>query len=231
MSSNENTQKNNLSHNKRRAVAMLLVLAVSVAAILYLIIASRSDSREVVLGEQVYTNMPSTDSVINVGQIIDATKDKNITPKEGYRYRVIIDGLSRDGSAGVTRIGGMITFVPGTQKGDIAVIQITSVRRTVANAELISKEKGEVKTSVESPVEKVDSDEIIDLTKNPNAKVINGRTYRGIVADMGKRGDGIIKIDGKVTFIPGVQKGEKCLFKIIDTRSRFNRGILIKIEK
>jgi len=231
MSENNNVQKKNMSHNKRRVTAMLLVLAVSVAAILYLVIATRSDSREVVFGEQVYTNMPSTDSVINVGQIIDATKDKNIAPKEGYRYRVIIDGMSRDGSAGVTRIGGMITFVPGTQKDDIAVIQITSVRRTVANAELISKEKGKVKTSVDTPVVKTDSDEIIDLTKNPNAKVIKGRIYRGIVADMGKKGDGIIKIDGKVTFIPGVQKGDKCLFKLIDTRSRFNRGILIEIEK
>ena len=66
--------------------------------------------------------------------------------------------------------------------------------------------------------------------KNPNAKIIKGGIYRGIVADIGKKGDGIIKINGKVTFIPGVEKGDKCLFKIIDTQSSFNRGTLIKIE-
>ena len=234
MSANKNnisqTSKNSASQNRRRITAMLLVLAFAVAAILYLVIASRPDSREISLGEKVYTNMPSTDSDINVGQIIDATNNKNISPKEGYRYRVIIDGLSRDGLSGVTRIGGMITFVPGTKKGDIAVIQISSVGKTVANAKLISKEKGKGKVT-EAPAIKISDNKTIDLTKNPNAKIIKGGVYRGIVSDVGKKGDGIIKIDGKVTFIPGVKKGEKCLFEIVEKRERFNRGILIEIEK
>ena len=227
MSANE--KKQSMSQNKRRITAMLLVLGVAVAAILYLMLASRGESHEIILGEQVYTNMPTTDSEINVGQVIDTTKNKNITPKEGYRYRVFIDGLSKDGSSGVTHIGGMVTFVPGTQKGDIAVIQITSVRRTVANAELIRKEKGKVEVKIVNVIPKtnVSEDKIIDLTKNPNAKIIKGGIYRGVVSDIGKKGDGIIKVNGKVTFIPGAYKGEKCLFKIIDTRARFNRGVLI----
>ncbi len=233
MSANENSQKKNMSQNKRRVVAMLLVLTFAVAAILYLVLASREDSREVVLGEQIYTNMPTTDSDINVGQVIDATANKNITPKEGYRYRVSIDGNSKDGSSGVTHIGGMVTFVPGTQEGDIAVIQITSVRRTVANAELISREKGKAvtKKSMVVPGVKASENEIIDLAKNPNAKIIKGGIYRGVVSDVGKKGDGIVKIDGKVTFIPGASKGETCVFKIIDKRARFNRGVIVKIEK
>ncbi|MCK5852241.1 TRAM domain-containing protein [bacterium] len=243
MSANENnisqTAKNSISQHRRRITAMMLVLAFAVAAILYLVIASRPDAREISLGEQIYTNMPSTDSDINVGQIIDATNNKNITPREGYRYRVIITGLSRDGSSGITRIGGMITFVPGTKKGDIAVIQISSVGRTVVNAKLISKIRGKV---AETPSAKISEDntidltknpdgKIIDLTKNPDAEIIKGGIYRGVVSDVGKKGDGIIKIDGKVTFIPGVKKGEKCLFEIAEKKSRFNRGILIEIEK
>ncbi len=233
MSANENSQKKNMSQNKRRVVAMLLVLTFAVAAILYLVLASREDSREVVLGEQIYTNMPTTDSDINVGQVIDATANKNITPKEGYRYRVSIDGNSKDGSSGVTHIGGMVTFVPGTQEGDIAVIQITSVRRTVANAELISREKGKAvtKKSMVVPGVKASENEIIDLAKNPNAKIIKGGIYRGVVSDVGKKGDGIVKIYGKVTFITGASKGETCVFKIIDKSARFNRGVIIKIEK
>jgi len=227
MSANENNKKITASQNKRRITAMMLVLVVAIAAILYLAIASRSDSREVVLGERIYTNMPSTDSDINVGQIIDTTKNKNITPKEGYRYRVLVDGMSKDGSSGVTHIGGMVTFVPGAKKGDIAVVQITSVRRTVANAELISRTKAK---ESDIPVAQDADDEIIDLTKNPNAKVIKGGIYRGIVSDFGKKGDGIIKVDGKVTFIPGAVKGETCIFEIVDTRARFNSGKLIKVE-
>ena len=219
-----------ISQNKRRIIAMLLVLAFSVAAILYLVFASKSETREVILGENVLKKMPTTDSEINVGQIIDATKDKNIKPKEGYRYRVIITDLSRDGSSGVARVGGMVTFVPKAQKGDIAVIQITSVRRTVANAELIRTEgKAELKKA--SSTENASENEIIDLAKNPKARSIKGKVYRGTVVDVGKKGDGIIKIDGKVTFIPGAKKGEKCVFKIINTRGNFNRAILINIEK
>ena len=81
------------------------------------------------------------------------------------------------------------------------------------------------------PNVKASENEIIDLTKNPNAKIVKGGIYRGIVSDVGKKGDGIVKIDGKVTFIPGAYKGETCVFKIIDTRARFNRGVIVKIEK
>ena len=81
------------------------------------------------------------------------------------------------------------------------------------------------------PSVKASENQIIDLTKNPNAKIIKGGIYRGVVSDVGKKGDGIVKIDGKVTFIPGAYKGETCVFKIIDKRARFNRGVIIKIEK
>ena len=227
---NEKTKKT--SQNKRRIIAMMLVLAFTIAAILYLVFASRSESREVILGEQIFTNMPASDTQINVGQVIDATKkDRNIKPKEGYRYRVIIDGLSRDGSSGVTHIGGMVTFVPGVKKGDVAVIQITALKRTVANAELIRREKIEHKISMLIPKEKVSEKDIIDLIKNPNAKIIKGGIYRGKVIDVGKKGDGIVKINGKVTFIPGAYKGEICVFKIVDKRERFNRGVIINIDK
>jgi predicted RNA-binding protein with TRAM domain len=65
--------------------------------------------------------------------------DRNFPPKPvevGKEYDVEIQELSRRGE-GITRIEGLVVFVPNTKAGDKLRIKITNIGRKFAEAEVV----------------------------------------------------------------------------------------------
>jgi len=201
----------------KRYISMFLVLGATVAAILYLVFTSGNNNREIILGEKVIKKVPTSEKDINIGQIIDATEKKDIKAKEGYRYKVFIQELSREGTAGIARIGGMITFVSNVKKGDVAIVQVTRVSRTTANAELIKIVKA------------------AEIKKNKNENEVKvGNIYDVVIEQKSRKNpdkDGVAKINGLVVFVAGTQPSDKVKIRIIEKRDRFAVGQVIEKEE
>ena len=60
----------------------------------------------------------------------------------GKEYDVETQEVSRRGE-GITRIKGLVTFVPNTKPGDKVKIRITRISRRFAEAEVVSETKKE----------------------------------------------------------------------------------------
>ena len=205
----------------KRYISMFLVLGATVAAILYLVFTSGNNNREIILGEKVIKKVPISETDINTGQIIDATQKKDIKAKEGYRYKVYIKELSREGTAGIARIGGMITFVPNVKKGDVAIVQVTRVSRTTANAELIKIVKA---AEIKKDKKEVAVGDVYDVTIEQKSRRNPDK-------------DGVAKIDGLVIFVNDTQPGDKVKIRIVEKRDKFaiaqviEKSAVEKIEK
>ena len=71
--------------------------------------------------------------------------DRRLPPKPveiGKEYDVEIQETSRRGE-GITKIEGLVIFVPKTKPGDKVRIKITKISRRFAEAEVIEEEKSE----------------------------------------------------------------------------------------
>jgi len=64
----------------------------------------------------------------------------------GKEYDVEIQEISRRGE-GITRIKGLVTFVPNTKPGDNVRIKITRISRRFAEAEVVGKAEAEEETA------------------------------------------------------------------------------------
>jgi predicted RNA-binding protein with TRAM domain len=137
--------------------------------------------------------------------------------------------MSREGTEGVARIGGKVTLIRGTVKGDVAVVQVTSVSRSIARAELVELLKKGTPAQSSTPLKDVAG------TVAAAVKTLAGSEqdtlYRGTVEDVGSKGDGIVRVDGKVVFIPGAVKGDSITFRIVETREKYNRGELVSRDQ
>lgn len=51
--------------------------------------------------------------------------------------------------------------------------------------------------------------------------------YTGTVTDIGKKGDALIKVDGKVVFLPGAQLGDEVVFRVVSGRDSAAQGEVI----
>jgi predicted RNA-binding protein with TRAM domain len=85
--------------------------------------------------------------------------DRGFPPKPvemGKEYDVEIQETSRRGE-GITRIKGLVTFVPNTKPGDHVRIKITRISRRFAEAEVVGKaeavEEAEEETTEEGETE------------------------------------------------------------------------------
>ena len=215
----------------RQIIALALVLGITVATIAYLMLTSRNDNREIRLGERVLNTQPDGVDELNTGQVIDTTENNDVSVKEGYRYKVLIDDMTREGTAGIARIGSLPVYISGAVKGDIDVIQVTSVRGTSANAELVERLVRAVPAATVSPVLSEESampETLIDITATNEALPVMGMTYRGTVTDTGSKGDGIVKVGGKVVFVSGADKGETVEFRITAQNDRFDTAELLR---
>ena len=210
----------------RRVIALSLVLAIAVVTVLYLFITSRGGNNEIIIGTNSFSSVPATADDINVGQIIDTLKNPKAELRAGYLYKVAINDMSREGTEGVTRIDGKITLVRGSIKGDVAIIRVTSVSKSIARAELIELlKKGKPQTTA-SPLDTIAKG--VEDTVKTVAKPEKGKTYSGTVEAIGSKGDGIVRVGGKVVFIPGAEKGQVISFRVVETGDKYNRGELIE---
>ncbi len=74
--------------------------------------------------------------------------DRRIPPKPvemGKEYDVEIQETSRRGE-GITRIEGLVVFIPNTKPGDKVRIKVTRISRRSAEAEVIGEAKEESET-------------------------------------------------------------------------------------
>jgi len=216
------------STGTRRVIALALVLAIAVIAVLYLFVTSRGGNNEIIIGTNSFSSAPTTAADINAGQIIDTLKNPKAELRAGYLYKVAVTDMSREGTEGVTRIGGKTTLVRGSIKGDVAIIRVTSVSKTIARAELIELlEKGKPQATL-SPIK--DVSQVIDSAVKTVANPDQGKVYKGTVEGVGSKGDGIVRVDGKIVFVPGAEKGDVISFRIVETRDKYNKGKLVAKE-
>jgi predicted RNA-binding protein with TRAM domain len=202
---------------KRRTLWVALICVAALIGVLYLILGSRQPSREAT--EEIVVSRTDEAPSFNFAHVIDATGDEEIEIQEGARYRVVIEDESRDGVAGVAFIGGMVTFVDGTRPGDVVVVEVTRLKRSVAEAivvERISEGRSQRKRA-ERPR---------DDTRLPQDTV-----YHGKVTDMGSKGDGIVRVNNKVVFVPDTEVGDEISFRIREDKGNFAIGERVDEQK
>ncbi len=213
-------------NSTKPALSPKILLAVSLAGIALvgaLFYQLREPKMESV--ETVVTEEKSTPENLNLSQVINAVNDRSIVAKEGWRYEVIIQDESDDGVAGVTRIGGLVTFVPEARPGERVVIEVTRIKERTANAVVVQRlekmappPKREASTSRQPASEERRSASRLEI----------GSIHEGMVSDLGKKGDGIVKVKGKVVFIPGVNKGDQIRFRVTADEGRVARGEVVE---
>ena len=64
---------------------------------------------------------------------------------------------------------------------------------------------------------------------NDNEKLRYGAQYKANIEGYNSEGDGVARINGQVVFVPGTANGDECLVKIVNTRSKFAWGELLKV--
>ncbi len=112
-----------------------------------------------------------------------------------------------------------MVFLPGGQPGDRVTFRIVEERDSAATGEILTREPGPVPT----PAPRYDDRPA--MTKPPMFQV--GQVCTSVVADIGKKGDAITRINGKVVFLAGGQPGERVVFRIIDERDSAATGEII----
>jgi predicted RNA-binding protein with TRAM domain len=205
----------------RRSLWILLVISlVAVLAVLWLIF--RPDREETETIEAVLEGEAAAAAKVYRQEVVDAVGRRDVVAEVGRRYRVRIEDESKEGTAGVAKLGGLVTFVSGASKGEIAVIEVTRVKRSVAEAVLI-KSVGTIPASELSsgraPVERS-----ADMPPDP---IRVGILYTGTAKELGKEGDGIIRVQGKVVFVQGARIGERVQFEVTENLGRFARGRVV----
>lgn len=205
------TEEKSLS--KGTMFGLLALTAIALAVVFFLVfLPGRKDPGIVEISEEG----TATTAAVNLGQVLDAIADKNLQAVEGARYRVLIEDLSRQGTEGIARIGGLVVFVDGTAVGDTAIIEITRLKASTAEAALISIESRGTHVA-KSPA----------APKTPSATT--GPIFTGTVQEVGSKGDGIVKKEGKVVFVAGTEKGQRVAYQIIEDAEKHAVGRLVEI--
>lgn len=192
--------------NRALVILGLVAVVVTAAVVLLILRGGRKDETVIAIVEQ-----PAATNRVNVSEVIDARGRRDVTATIGMRYHVVIDGDSRDSAAGVAHLGGLVTFVPDTHRGDEVIIEVTRVKSSTAEATVVER----IASGAAVP----------DVHARVAAPV--GPVHTGVVESVGKKGDGIIKMGGKVVFVPGVQQGDTAVFAIVDDREKHSVGQLI----
>ena len=211
-------------------VLVTLVCLAGVLVVVYLFAQSRQHDVEVI--EAVRVAAPTEARDLNLGQVIDARRRRDLKAQEGYRYRVMIENESEDGAAGVTHIGGLVTFVPGTRPGEEVIIEITRLKRSTADAVVLQRME-RPSAFKDTPVTPSADTNILDAATCKGDDVLIGRLFRARVTDRSKKfpeRDGVIKIGGLVTFVPNSQPGDNVIIRIIKREPRFAEAELIRKE-
>ncbi len=193
----------------------LVVTGVVVALILK---GERKDEEVISIVEQ-----PAPTQRVNVFEVVDARGNTAIKAEVGTRYRVVVEDESRDSAAGIARLGGLVTFVPGASKGDDVVIEVTRLKNRTAEATVIERH-GHVEVAA-TPSPRNAPAQSPSATTTPA-----GPVYTGIVQSVGQKGDGLLHLNGKVVFVPGVKEGETIVYAIVQDKEKHAIGRLVSRE-
>lgn len=199
---------------------LLAICLVAVAAVVVLVL--RPDEREQEKIISVIEDAAPQEAGVNVLQVEDAMTSPDLVAAEGHRYKVLIVDNAREGASGIARIGGLVTFVPDTVKGDVAVIEVTELKRTTASAVLVEK----LESGHAVPGRSADRAPRDDSPRTETSELV-GNVYRGTVEGVGDKGDGVVRVKKKVVFVPGVATGDYIEFKVVADVGRFASGELI----
>lgn len=203
---------------------LLLVCLAALVAVVFLVVKSGQKEPEKIISLIESTN--TAVSGINVLQVVDTLTNASATAVEGHRYKVLIVDEAREGTSGIARIGGLVTFVPDTRKGDVAVVEVTRLKQSTADAVVIERlETGRaLPASVSSgPTQEAPRPRVV----SGSSATMVGQVFRGTVTDMGREGDGVVRVDNKVVFVKGAEKGEHVEFRVTEDAGRFARAEVV----
>ncbi|MBU1693886.1 MAG: TRAM domain-containing protein [Verrucomicrobia bacterium] len=205
----------------RRSLWILLAISlVAVLAVLWLVF--RPDQVETEKIEVLLEGDAATAAGVYKHDVVDAVGRRDVKAEVGRRYRVRIDDESDKGAAGIAKIGGLVTFVSGARRGEIVIVEVTRVKRSVAEAVRI-------KTLETVPVsERTRAAPVERSADMPPDPVSVGGRYSGTAKELGKAGDGIIRVEGKVVFVEGARVGERVAFEVTENLGRFARGRVVE---
>lgn len=197
-------------------LALLITCLVGISGVLYLVFRPGEKAPETIIA-LVEAESPAA-AGINIMTVIDTLSDPSAVAEEGRRYRVRIADDAKEGASGIARIGGLVTFVPNTRRGDVVVVEVTRIKRSTADAVVIEvEERG-------PPSVALRRDERERPARSARPAVESewvGKIFQGAVTDTGREGDGIVKVDGKVVFVAGARMGETVSFRITSDEGRF----------
>lgn len=201
---------------KGKLIGLLLVACVALAAVVWLLVMKRPKGREVIV--EVVEEV--VEQPVYTSEVIDAIKERNIKAEVGHRYKVVIEDESKEGTAGIARIGGLVTFVKEARVGDILVIEVTRMKQTTAEARIVRK----IETA--EPVTPAARREPRprDREEFGGEPVQVGQTYSGTVDEIGSKGDGIVRVGRKVVFVAGTKQGDTVTFRVTADKGRFAIG-------
>ncbi len=70
------------------------------------------------------------------------------------------------------------------------------------------------------------------MKQNSKPPLSEGEEHTGFIDAVGEKGDGVLRINGFVVFVPGVQKGDYVKVKITKVLAKVSFGALVeKLEK
>jgi len=168
--------------------------------------------------------------------VIDSTLDLTTKPVIGSRHKVRVGEMSNAGDAGVARIGGVVTFIKGSGVGDLAVVEIVSVRQTTADARLVEKlesgrpvSRGDERRREPRPDREGGEDEVRE--KKWTEVLPAGGKHTARIVGTGRDGDGVAYVKDKVVFVSGTKEGDVVEFEITEEKERFALGrVLTKLD-
>lgn len=205
--------------SRRTLLILLFVCLLGVALVVYLVVRPGEDEQETIIS-LVEVETPE-EADVNVLQVVDTLETPDVQAVEGQRYKVLVVDAAREGASGIARIGGLVTFVPDTQKGDVVVIEVTRIRRSTADAVVIER----LDSGVAVPG-RPDRPAPRDRPDRPDSPMV-GQIFRGTITDMGREGDGVTHVDGKVVFVEGAELGEHVEFRVVEDMGRFARAEVV----
>jgi predicted RNA-binding protein with TRAM domain len=198
---------------------LILVTLPALAAVVFLAIAPGDGRVETI--DRIVTGSDAEAVGVYRMDVIDATARDPMQAHEGRRYHVIVDDESKEGAAGIARIGGLVTFVPGARKGEELVIEVVRVKRSTAEAVIVERiaAAGQSVAFAPAPAESASADDAVP-----------GRVFDVTIGDRDRKNperDGVARIGGLVVFVRDARQGERVRIRIVERRERHAVGEVI----
>ncbi len=211
-----------------RLVVLLILTIGATGAVVYFAVRG-GGSNEAVVGV-----VDVREAQVNTGEVLDATVPNQYQPELGRRYRVRIEGESRDGASMIARIGRTVTFIKDAKPGEIVEVEVTRLQRTTAEAIVLNRAVAAPAAGPEpagtepegAPSASTDPED--RLPSRPATPAAPGEVYTGVVVSVGRYGDGLVKRGGQSIYVPGAAEGERVVYEIVEKRDRFWSARLVR---